>query len=65
MNPYQNVFQGGFTDAWVARIGPGADLGLTKGANRTTVEPGQQIGYTITWQNKSDKTFFVQPHPVT
>jgi uncharacterized repeat protein (TIGR01451 family) len=51
VNPYQNVFQGGFTDGWLARIGPGADLGITKGANRTTVEPGQQIGYTISVSN--------------
>jgi uncharacterized repeat protein (TIGR01451 family) len=51
VNPYQNVFQGGFTDGWLARIGPGADLGIIKGANRTTVEPGQQIGYTISVSN--------------
>jgi uncharacterized repeat protein (TIGR01451 family) len=51
VNPYQNVFQGGFTDAWVARIGPGADLGVIKGANRTTAEPGSQITYTISVSN--------------
>ena len=51
VNPYQNVFQGGFTDGWLARIGPGADLGIIKGANRTTVEPGAQIGYTISVSN--------------
>jgi len=51
VNPYQNVFQGGFTDAWVARIGPGADLGVIKSANRTTVEPGSQIIYTISVSN--------------
>ena len=31
VNPYQNVFQGGFTDGWVARVGPGADLGVDEG----------------------------------
>ena len=51
VNPYQNVFQGGFTDGWVARVGPGADLGVTKGANRTTAEPGAQITYTISVSN--------------
>ncbi len=51
VNPRQNVFQGGFTDGWVARIGPGADLGVIKGANRTTAEPGSQIGYTISVSN--------------
>ena len=42
VNPYQNVFQGGFTDGWVARIGPGADLGVIKGANRTTAEQARR-----------------------
>ena len=51
VNPYQNLFQGGFTDAWVARIGPGADLGVIKSANRTTAEPGSQIIYTISVSN--------------
>ena len=51
VNPYQNLFQGGFTDAWVARLGPGADLGVIKSANRTTAEPGSQIIYTISVSN--------------
>ena len=51
VNPYQNVFQGGFTDGWVARVGPGADLGVQKGANRTTAEQGSQIIYTISVSN--------------
>jgi uncharacterized repeat protein (TIGR01451 family) len=51
VNPYQNVFQGGFTDGWVARIGPGADLGIAKAANRTTAEQGAQVAYTITVSN--------------
>jgi uncharacterized repeat protein (TIGR01451 family) len=51
VNPYQNVFQGGFTDGWLARVGPGADLGVTKGANRQTAEPGAQITYTISVSN--------------
>ena len=45
------MFQGGFTDGWVARVGPGADLGVQKSANRTTAEQGAQIIYTITVSN--------------
>ena len=51
VNPYQNVFRGGFTDGWVARIGPGADLGVIKSSNRATAEPGSQIIYTISVSN--------------
>ena len=51
VNPYQNIFQGGFTDGWVARVGPGADLGIAKAANRTTAEHGAQVAYTITVSN--------------
>lgn len=51
VNPYQNTFQGGFTDGWLARIGPGANLGIMKTANRDTQVPGGQVAYTITVSN--------------
>jgi uncharacterized repeat protein (TIGR01451 family) len=51
VNPLQNVFQGGFTDGWVARIGRAADLGLTKAAAPGNPVPGQQVAFTLSVSN--------------
>ena len=66
VNPYQNLFQGGFTDAWVARLGPGADSSASSECDRTTAEPGSQIIYTMSVSNSGPDAVDERPrhrHP--
>jgi uncharacterized repeat protein (TIGR01451 family) len=52
-NPFQGTYGGGGYDAWVSRIGNGADLLLTKTAAPEPVATGGTLTYTLTITNLS------------
>ena len=52
-NPFQGTYGGGGMDAWVSRIGNGADLLLTKTATPEPVSTGGTLTYTLTITNLS------------
>jgi uncharacterized repeat protein (TIGR01451 family) len=52
-NPFQGTYGGGGMDAWVSRIGNGADLLLTKTAAPEPVSSGGTLTYTLTITNLS------------
>ena len=53
VNPFQGVYGGGSSDAFIARLGNGADLLLTKTAAPEPVTTGGTVTYTLTITNLS------------
>jgi len=53
VHPFQGVYGGGSSDAFIARLGSGADLQLTKTAAPEPVATGGTVTYTLTISNLS------------